>query len=241
MVERLSLLRTSGDLPWLRPWARVAVEVVYRHGEPVGIRDVVVETQHDPEIGDKEVHDAVMDLVIRPDLPQGLGVPDRGYFVNARGRLALAGLRDGAGVSGRLASSGLPGDFILRVDSGLSGITPGDVRRSAGYLARCLAKNIVAAKLARRCAVWLRYETGHADIQALHLDTFGTGRIRDVELARALVQGIDLRVGAVHRVLDLRRPIFAESTRRGLAWQGGDETPWERIRPEVMAPVLEAL
>ena len=183
LVRRLEALRREGTLPWLRPDGKAQVSAVYRDGVPVRITTVVLSAQHDPEISVDELRDALRQEVILPSLPGELTDDDTLLYINPTGRFVLGGPAADSGLTGRKLMADTYGSAARHGGGAFSGKDPTKVDRTGAYLARYLAKNIVASGLADRCEVQLAYAIGLADPVSVAVDTFGTGRVRDEVLA----------------------------------------------------------
>ena len=234
LVRRLAEVRKSGEIPWLRPDGKAQVSVQYRDGEPVRIDTVVVAAQHDEGVGQDAIREAIIDGVITPVLPAELH--DRNevrYHINPTGRFEIGGPQGDAGLTGRKIIVDTYGGMGRHGGGAFSGKDPSKVDRSAAYAARWIAKNLVAAGLARRVEVQLAYAIGVAEPVSVMVDTFGTGSVSDGELARRVSDIFDLRPRAIIERLGLRRPIYRRTAtyghfgRRardgGFAWERTDQ------------------
>ena len=209
LAERLAIVRKGGDLPWLRPDGKTQVSVVYENGRPVGVSKLVVSTQHSDKIDNKEIRAGVIALVVRPVLAEaGLEVADPDLYVNPTGRFVVGGPQGDAGLTGRKIIVDTYGGMARHGGGAFSGKDPSKVDRSACYAMRWVAKNIVAAKLARRCETQVAYAIGVADPVSVMVDTFGTGVVPDEALEDAVREVFDLQPRGIIEALSLRNPIY---------------------------------
>jgi len=228
LVARMAELRESGELSWMRPDSKSQVTVEYEGRTPIRVHTVVISTQHAPEIDQAELRAQVIEKVVKPVLPPELVTDEIIYHVNPTGRFVIGGPMGDAGLTGRKIIVDTYGGRGGHGGGAFSGKDPSKVDRSAAYMARHVAKNIVAAGLAKEVEVQLAYAIGVADPVSVHLDTFGTGQIEDDRLAEIVRQVFPLRPAALIDYLDLRRPIFRETARHG---HFGRELPtftWEK-------------
>ena len=228
LVKRQADVRRSGQLPWLRPDAKSQVTFRYEDGRPTGIDAVVLSTQHDEDIDNKTLREAVMEEIIKPTLPAGWLGRDTKIHINPTDRFVIGGPVGDAGLTGRKIIVDTYGGMARHGGGAFSGKDPSKVDRSAAYACRYVAKNIVAAGLAARCEIQVSYAIGVAEPTSITVETFGTGRISDTELTRLVREHFDLRPYGLLQMLDLVRPIY-----RGTAAYGhfGREEPdftWER-------------
>ncbi len=215
LTRRLSAVRKSGELPWLRPDGKSQVSVEYEGTRPVAVRAVVVSTQHAPEISTDDLTDAVRDTVIMPvlnDLSIDVSAPT--LYINPTGRFVIGGPQGDAGLTGRKIIVDTYGGVGRHGGGAFSGKDPSKVDRSAPYAARWVAKTIVAAGLARRCEVQFAYAIGVAEPVSVMVDTFGTGQ-DDAAVIRAVREVFDLTPAAIIEALGLRSPIFAPTAAYG--------------------------
>jgi S-adenosylmethionine synthetase len=228
MARRLSEVRKSGALPWLRPDGKTQVTVEYSYGRPKRVDTVVVSTQHAPEISQEEIRAAAIEHVIMPVLPPEMANGDMKIYVNPTGRFVIGGPQGDSGVTGRKIIVDTYGGMGRHGGGCFSGKDPTKVDRSAAYAARWAAKNIVAAGLAGRCEIQVAYAIGVARPLSVNVETFGTGCIPDEQIARLIDENFDLRPGAIIRDLDLRRPIFRKVAAYGHFGRDDLDLPWER-------------
>ena len=229
LAERLAHVRKNGAVPGLRPDGKTQVTLAYEGDRPVGIDTVVVSAQHDEELSQADLRDAIGEHVVAPVLAaSGLGL-DTGsmeLLVNPSGRFVLGGPAGDAGLTGRKIIVDTYGGMARHGGGAFSGKDPSKVDRSAAYAARWIAKNVVAASLARRCEIQLAYAIGRANPVGLYVDSFGTGAVPDGAIADAIRQVFDLRPLGMIEDLDLLRPIYRQTAAYGHFGRGG--FPWER-------------
>ncbi len=228
LTRRLSEVRKSGLLPWLRPDGKSQVTVEYSYGRPVRVDTVLVSTQHAPEVSQQEIHEAVVEYVIMPMLPEELVDEHLNIFVNPTGRFVVGGPMGDAGCTGRKIIVDTYGGMGRHGGGAFSGKDPTKVDRSGTYAVRWAAKNVVAAGLADRCEIQVAYAIGVARPLSINVETFGTGRIPHEEIARLVGEHFDLRPGAIIRDLDLRRPIYRPTAAYGHFGRDDLDLPWER-------------
>ena len=228
--ERLAEVRRSGELPFLRPDGKTQVTLGYDGHTPVTVDSVVLSTQHDPDIDQTELRQLVQESVIDPVLrTTGLALPDVKYYVNPAGPFVIGGPKGDAGLTGRKIIIDTYGGASRHGGGAFSGKDPSKVDRSAAYAMRWVAKNAVAAGLADRLEVQVAYAIGKAQPVGLYVESFGTGKVDDATMIRAINDVFDLRPKAIITDLDLLRPIYAETAAYG---HFGRELPnftWERL------------
>jgi S-adenosylmethionine synthetase len=241
LTQRLARVRKEGQLPWLRPDGKAQVTMEYRDGRPAGIHTVVMSAQHDPEIAQATIREELLDHVITPALPTELFDRSRCIFhVNPTGRFVIGGPHGDAGLTGRKIIVDTYGGMGRHGGGAFSGKDATKVDRSGAYAARWAAKNVVAARLARRCEIQLAYAIGVPDPVSVDVETFGTGRLADEEIARAVEEVFDFRPGSIIESLRLRDPIFKPTAvyghfgreSREVSRDGGLEVrifPWEAL------------
>ena len=228
LVAKQAEVRKSGALQFLRPDAKSQVTVRYENSKPVAIDAVVLSTQHTPDIEHQELSDAIMDEVINPILaPTGLLHADTAYHINPTGRFVIGGPVGDCGVTGRKIIVDTYGGFGHHGGGAFSGKDPTKVDRSACYMMRYVAKNIVAAGLADRCEVQVAYAIGVAHPLSVMVNTFGTGKIDEVKLAEIVREVFDLRPKGIVQELDLLRPIYAKTAAYGHFGRELPEFTWE--------------
>ncbi|HEY7944265.1 MAG: methionine adenosyltransferase [Burkholderiales bacterium] len=230
LVQRQSEVRRDGRLPWLRPDAKSQVTVRYADGKPKSIDTVVLSTQHHPEMNHKQeqLAEAVVEEIIKPVLPAEMLVNTR-YLVNPTGRFEIGGPHGDAGLTGRKIIVDTYGGAAPHGGGAFSGKDPSKVDRSAAYAARYVAKNIVAAGIARQCQVQLSYAIGVAKPINVTVYTEGTGRISDEKIAALVTSNFDLRPKGIIQMLDLLRPIYLKTAAYGHFGRDEPEFTWENI------------
>src|SRR5947199_6334937 len=216
LAERLAGVRKAGDLPWLRPDGKTQVSVVYEGARPVGVSKLVVSTQHSDMIDNAELREGVIALVVRPVLADtGFEVQDVDILINPTGRFVVGGPQGDAGLTGRKITVDTYGGMARHGGGAFSGKDPSKVDRSASYAMRWVAKNIVAAGLARRCEVQVAYAIGVAEPVSIMVETFGTGTVPQDALETAVREVFDLTPGGIIQALNLRNPIFRATAAYG--------------------------
>jgi S-adenosylmethionine synthetase len=231
MAERLAEVRKSGAVPYLRPDGKTQVTVDYEDGRPVRLGTVLISTQHNDGVDrDTEIKPDLIEQVIRPVLPAAFADDDFGVFVNPTGRFVIGGPVGDAGLTGRKIIVDTYGGMGRHGGGAFSGKDPSKVDRSAAYAARWVAKNVVAAGAARRCEVQVAYAIGVAAPVSIMVETFGTEAVDPTAIEAAVRQVFDLRPAAIVRDLDLRRPIFKQTSAYGhFGRQSADGFTWERL------------
>ena len=228
LVEKQAELRKHGTLPWLRPDAKSQVTLRYDAGKPVAIDAVVLSTQHDPEIAQADIHEAVMDLIIRETLPAEWLHADTRYHINPTGQFIIGGPVGDCGLTGRKIIVDTYGGMARHGGGAFSGKDPSKVDRSAAYAGRYVAKNIVAAGLADRCEIQVSYAIGVAEPTSISVNSFGTGKLRDDVIADLVRQHFDLRPKGLVEMLDLKRPIYRKTAAYGHFGREDTDFTWER-------------
>ncbi|HTX74500.1 MAG TPA: methionine adenosyltransferase [Rectinemataceae bacterium] len=227
LLQRASELRKSKAIPWLRPDAKSQVTLEYDRHKPVRIDAVVVSHQHDPEIPYERIRETVIDEIIKPTLgPTGLLSPDVKYYVNPTGRFVIGGPMGDTGLTGRKIIVDTYGGMGRHGGGAFSGKDPSKVDRSAAYMARYVAKNVVAAGLAERCEVQLAYAIGVPDPVSIMVDTFETGAEPEHVIAAAIRTVFELDPAGIIRTLDLKKPIYRRTAAYGHF--GRDIFSWEK-------------
>ena len=229
LTRRLSAVRKDGTLPWLRPDGKAQVTVEYDDERPVRIDAVVLSTQHAPEVEQEEIHREILDKVIRPVLPADMLDENTKYFVNPTGRFVIGGPQGDSGLTGRKIIVDTYGGYAHHGGGAFSGKDPSKVDRSAAYAMRHVAKNLVAAGLAKKCEVGVAYAIGVAEPVSVFVDSCGTGVLPDDKLAELVNQVFDLRPAAIIRDLGLKRPIYAQTAAYGHFGRDDLDLPWEKL------------
>jgi S-adenosylmethionine synthetase len=227
LTQRLSEVRKAGILPWLRPDGKSQVTVEYAYGKPVRVDTVLVSTQHAENVTHADITEGIIEHVINYAIPENLLDGQPRIFVNPTGRFVIGGPMGDAGVTGRKIIVDTYGGMGRHGGGAFSGKDPTKVDRSAAYAARWVAKNVVAAGLAKRCEIQVAYAIGVAHPLSINVETFGTGAISDEQIARLVSEHFDLRPGAIIRDLDLRRPIYHLTSNYGHFGRELPEFTWE--------------
>ena len=239
LVERQAELRKHGTLPWLRPDAKSQVTLRYEDGKPVAIDAVVLSTQHDEGISQADIHEAIMDLVIKEVLPAQWMHAGTRYHINPTGQFIIGGPVGDCGLTGRKIIVDTYGGMARHGGGAFSGKDPSKVDRSAAYAGRYVAKNIVAAGLAERCEIQVSYAIGVAEPTSISIDTFGTGKLSDTRIAELVREHFDLRPKGLVEMLDLKRPIYRQTAAYGHFGRELADFTWERTdRAEALKAAL---
>ncbi|MEW6716007.1 MAG: methionine adenosyltransferase [Chloroflexota bacterium] len=228
LSHRLSHVRKKGVLPWLRPDGKTQVTVEYSFGKPRRVDTVLVSTQHEPEMTQAEIREALIHHVIKPILPADMADDGLKIFVNPTGRFVVGGPLGDSGLTGRKIIVDTYGGMGRHGGGCFSGKDPTKVDRSGAYAARWIAKNIVAAGLAERCEIQVAYAIGVAHPLSINVETFNTGHIPDEEIVQLIKNNFDLRPGAIIRDLDLRRPIYRKVAAYGHFGRDDLDLTWEQ-------------
>ncbi|RDE66675.1 methionine adenosyltransferase [Aggregatibacter segnis] len=227
LMERQAQVRKSGKLDWLRPDAKSQLTFKYEDHKIVGIDAVVLSTQHAETISQKDLHEGVMEEIIKPVLPAHWLSKDTKYFINPTGRFVIGGPMGDCGLTGRKIIVDTYGGAARHGGGAFSGKDPSKVDRSAAYAARYVAKNIVAAGLADRCEIQLSYAIGVAEPTSIMIETFGTGKVANELLVSLVREFFDLRPYGLIKMLDLIQPIYRQTAAYGHF--GREQFPWEKI------------
>lgn len=240
LARRLSEVRKSGELDYLRPDGKTQVTVEYVDGKPVRIDTIVISTQHGPEVDLATIKKDLIEKVIKPVVPEDLLDEDTKYYINPTGRFVVGGPQGDAGLTGRKIIVDTYGGMARHGGGAFSGKDPTKVDRSAAYAARYVAKNVVAAGLADKCEIQLAYAIGVAQPVSIMVETFGTAKIEESEIVRLVKENFDLRPAGIIKTLDLRRPIYAKTAAYGHFGRTDIDLPWERIdKVEVLKKALK--
>lgn len=231
LMERQSQLRRNGNLPWLRPDAKAQVTLKYDNGVPSAIDAVVLSTQHDPSISQKDLQEAIMEDIIKQVLPTELLHADTQYHINPTGLFIIGGPVGDAGLTGRKIIVDTYGGMARHGGGAFSGKDPSKVDRSAAYAGRYVAKNIVAAGLAQRCEVQVSYAIGVAEPTSISVNTFGTSKIDDAQIVELIRKHFDLRPYGITNMLNLLQPMYQKTASYGHFGRDGanDAFTWERL------------
>jgi S-adenosylmethionine synthetase len=227
LARQLAQVRKENTISYLRPDGKSQVTVEYRDGRPVRIDKVLISAQHEPTIPQKTIYDDVLEQVIHPILPAEMLDDRTEYIVNPTGCFAVGGPQADTGLTGRKIIVDTYGGMCSHGGGCFSGKDPTKVDRSAAYMMRYVAKNIVAAGLARRCALQVAYAIGHREPMSVLIDTYGTGVVPERELARLIQKYFDLTPGGIIKHLDLRRPIYKPTAAYGHFGRTDLAVPWE--------------
>ncbi|KAF3982419.1 MAG: methionine adenosyltransferase [Methylococcales symbiont of Hymedesmia sp. n. MRB-2018] len=228
LVERHAQIRKNNTLSWLRPDAKSQITFRYENHKPVAIDAVVLSTQHSPDIGGKELEEAVMEEIILPTLPNEWLHADTKYFINPTGQFIIGGPVGDCGLTGRKIIVDTYGGMARHGGGAFSGKDPSKVDRSAAYMARYVAKNIVATGLAERCEVQISYAIGIAEPTSIAVETFGTGKVDEITLVSIIREHFDLRPKGLIDQLDLLRPIYQKTAVYGHFGRTEDSFSWEK-------------
>ena len=228
LAKRLEQVRRDGVLPWLLPDGKSQVSVEYEDGKPVRIATVVISAQHSASVPTETLREAIRREVIDPALPEELVDEETAYFINPTGRFVIGGPAGDSGLTGRKIIADTYGGAARHGGGAFSGKDPTKVDRTGAYMARYLAKNIVAAGLADRCEVQLAYAIGLADPVSVMVDTFGTGKVSDEALAAWVTEHVDMRPGVMIRRFGLRSPIYHTVSCYGHFGENARSLPWEQ-------------
>ena len=213
--RELTRLRKSGQIPWLRPDAKTQVSIEYEGYKPIRVTTVVVSSQHAADVKQKEVRETLIELLIKKVMPRELMDEGTTYLINPTGRFVIGGPEGDAGITGRKIIVDSYGGMGRHGGGAFSGKDPSKVDRSAAYMGRWVAKNVVAAGLADRCEVQFAYAIGHPEPVSVSVDTFGTGKVDDDKLERAVRHVFNFKPAEIIKQLDLLRPIYRKTTNYG--------------------------
>ena len=228
LTKKLSEVRKSGEIDYLRPDGKSQVTVEYDDGKPVRVDTVVISTQHGEEVDHDTIEKDIIDKVIKPVIGDQWMDEKTKIFINPTGRFVIGGPQGDAGLTGRKIIVDTYGGVGRHGGGAFSGKDPTKVDRSAAYAARYVAKNVVAAGLASKCEVQLAYAIGVAEPVSIYVDTFGTGKISDDEIVDLIQKNVDLRPDAIIQKLDLRRPIYKQTAAYGHFGRNDLDLPWEK-------------
>ena len=230
LALRLTEVRKNGTLPYLRPDGKTQVTVEYdENGVPARLDAVVLSTQHDPEVSQEQIHEDVKKYIFDEILPAEMVDENTKFFINPTGRFVIGGPHGDSGLTGRKIIVDTYGGMARHGGGAFSGKDCTKVDRSAAYAARYVAKNIVAAGLAKKCEIQLSYAIGVAQPTSVMVDTFGTGKISDNKLVEIIRENFDLRPAGIIKMLDLRRPIYKQTAAYGHFGRNDLDLPWEKL------------
>ncbi|MDE6063482.1 MAG: methionine adenosyltransferase [Lachnospiraceae bacterium] len=230
LARQLTKVRKDGTLSYLRPDGKSQVSVEYdENGKPLRLEAVVLSTQHDPDVTQEQIHADIKKYVFDEVLPAELLDDDTKYFINPTGRFVIGGPHGDAGLTGRKIIVDTYGGYARHGGGAFSGKDCTKVDRSAAYAARYVAKNIVAAGLADKCEIQLSYAIGVAQPTSVRVETFGTGKLSELELVKIVRENFDLRPAGIIKMLDLRRPIYKQTAAYGHFGRNDLDLPWEKL------------
>ena len=230
LSRKLTEVRKNGTLPYLRPDGKTQVTVEYdENGVPARLDAVVLSTQHDPEVTQDQIHKDIKKYVFDAIIPEGMVDEKTKFFINPTGRFVIGGPHGDSGLTGRKIIVDTYGGMARHGGGAFSGKDCTKVDRSAAYAARCVAKNIVAAGLAKKCEIQLSYAIGVAHPTSIMVDTFGTGVLEDDKLVEIIRENFDLRPAGIIQMLDLRRPIYKQTAAYGHFGRTDIDLPWEKL------------
>ena len=230
LSRKLTEVRKNGTLPYLRPDGKTQVTVEYdENGVPARLDAVVLSTQHDPEVTQDQIHKDIKKYVFDAIIPEGMVDEKTKFFINPTGRFVIGGPHGDSGLTGRKIIVDTYGGMARHGGGAFSGKDCTKVDRSAAYAARYVAKNIVAAGLAKKCEIQLSYAIGVAHPTSIMVDTFGTGAVEDDKLVEIVRDNFDLRPAGIIQMLDLRRPIYKQTAAYGHFGRTDIDLPWEKL------------
>lgn len=229
LTKRLTEMRKNGTLPYLRPDGKSQVTVEYDGDKPVRIDNVVISTQHSPEVTQSQIREDVIKHIIEAVIPAELIDENTKYYINPTGRFVIGGPQGDCGLTGRKIIVDTYGGYASHGGGAFSGKDPTKVDRSAAYAARYVAKNIVASGIAKKCEIELAYAIGVAKPLSILVNTFGTGKISDDEIVKLVEDNFDLRPSAIIKYFDLRRPIYKQTAAYGHFGRTDIDVPWEKL------------
>ena len=227
LSRRLTEVRKNGTLPYLRPDGKTQVTVVYEDGKPVGVDTIVISTQHDDDVTLEKIRQDLIEQVIKPVVPAELMDDTTKIFVNPTGKFVIGGPQGDSGLTGRKIIVDTYGGWARHGGGAFSGKDPTKVDRSAAYVARYVAKNIVAAGLADKCEIQLAYAIGVAHPVSVMVETFGTEKVATDKIEALVKANFDLRPAGIIKMLDLRRPIYKQTAAYGHFGRTDVDLPWE--------------
>ena len=229
LARKLTEVRKDGTLKYLRPDGKTQVTVEYdENGTPKRLDAVVLSTQHDPDVTQEQIHEDIKKYVFDPIIPEGMVDENTKFFINPTGRFVIGGPHGDSGLTGRKIIVDTYGGMARHGGGAFSGKDCTKVDRSAAYAARYVAKNIVAAGIAKKCEIQLSYAIGVAHPTSIMVDTFGTGKLSDEKLVEIIRENFDLRPAGIIHMLNLRRPIYKQTAAYGHFGRTDVDLPWEK-------------
>jgi len=228
LMQQQAKVRKNGTLPWLRPDAKSQITFKYVDGKPSSITNIVLSTQHNPDVSHSNLVEGVIEEIIKPTIPAAW-LKDTKYYINPTGRFVIGGPQGDCGLTGRKIIVDTYGGMARHGGGCFSGKDPSKVDRSAAYAARYVAKNIVAAGLADRCEIQICYAIGIAEPTAIYVDTFGTNKVPNPQIIRWIKENFDLRPYGIIKMLDLLHPIYRQTAAYGHFGREDLDVSWERI------------
>jgi S-adenosylmethionine synthetase len=229
LAKRLSEVRKNGMLPFLRPDGKTQVTIKYKDQKPVSVESIVISAQHSSDIDNRAIHEGIIEKVIKPVIPEELLTSKTKIHINPTGRFVIGGPKGDTGLTGRKIIIDTYGGWGRHGGGAFSGKDPSKVDRSASYMARYIAKNIVASGLAKRCEVQLAYVIGVAEPVSIMVDTFGTGIVPEDKISKAIREVFELKPAGIINALKLLRPIYQKTAAYGHFGRDEGEFMWERI------------
>ncbi len=228
LARRLSEVRKKGILPFLRPDGKTQVTMRYRDQKPVSVEAIVISAQHSPEVGNHYIYEGIIEEVIKPVIPGNLLSPKTKIYINPTGRFVIGGPKGDTGLTGRKIIIDTYGGWGRHGGGAFSGKDPSKVDRSVSYMARYIAKNVVASGIAKRCEIQIAYAIGISEPVSIMVDTFDTGLVPDEKISRAIREVFELKPAEVIKVLNLLRPIYQKTAAYGHFGREEQEFTWER-------------
>ncbi|MCI8805410.1 MAG: methionine adenosyltransferase [Clostridiales bacterium] len=229
LTKRLTEMRKNGTLNYLRPDGKSQVTVEYDNDKPVRVDNVVISTQHSPQVTQAQIREDVIKHIIEAVIPAELIDENTKYYINPTGRFVIGGPQGDCGLTGRKIIVDTYGGYASHGGGAFSGKDPTKVDRSAAYAARHIAKNIVASGVAKKCEIELAYAIGVAKPLSILVNTYGTGKISDDEIVKLIEENFDLRPAAIIKNFDLRRPIYKQTSAYGHFGRSDIDVPWEKL------------
>ncbi len=229
LTKRLSEMRKNGTLTYLRPDGKSQVTVEYDDDKPVRVDNVVISTQHSPDVTQEQIREDIIKHIIKAVIPEELIDENTKFYTNPTGRFVIGGPQGDCGLTGRKIIVDTYGGYASHGGGAFSGKDPTKVDRSAAYAARYIAKNVVASKIAKKCEIELAYAIGVARPLSILVNTYGTGKISDEKIVNIIENNFDLRPSAIIKNFDLRRPIYKQTAAYGHFGRSDIDVPWEKI------------